>query len=54
MLDLAPGAAVISPAAAASNLTIAYVSVLTGDPEIIVIRRASGGTKIWDASDNKI
>ena len=54
MLDLAPGVAVISPVATASNLTIAYVSVLTGDPEVMVIRRASGTTKAWDASNNKI
>ena len=54
MLDLAPGDGVISPGATSSSLTAAYVSVITGDPEIIVIRRASGTTKVWDASNNKI
>jgi hypothetical protein len=54
MIDLLPGDAIISPAATTSSLTAAYVSVMTGDPEVIVIRRGSGTTKAWGASNNKI
>ena len=53
-LDLAAGDSVLSDSATTSNLTAAYVSVITGDPEVIVIRRFSGTTKAWDASNNKI
>lgn len=51
-LDTAPGDLVLSDGATTSNLSAAYVSVVTGDPEVIVIRRASGTTKAWDASSN--
>lgn len=53
-LDLTPGDAILSDSATTSSMTSAYVSVITGDPEVIVIRRASGATKAWDASNNKI
>ena len=52
ILDTAPGDVVLSDAATTSTLSAAYVSVITGDPEVIVIRRASGTTKAWDASSN--
>ena len=51
-LDTAPGDLVLSDGATTSTLSAAYVSVITGDPEVIVIRRASGITKAWDASSN--
>ncbi|NBQ52094.1 MAG: hypothetical protein EBU49_00725 [Proteobacteria bacterium] len=51
-LDTAPGDVVLSDAATTSNLSVAYVSVVTGDPEVIIIRRAAGTTKAWDASSN--
>lgn len=51
-LDTAPGDVVLSDAATTSNLSAAYVSVVTGDPEVIIIRRAAGTTKAWDASSN--
>ncbi len=53
-LDLTPGDAILSDSATTSSMTSAYVSVITGDPEVIVIRRAFGTTKAWDASNNKI
>lgn len=52
ILDTAPGDVVLSDAATTSTLSAAYVSVVTGDPEVFVIRRASGITKAWDASSN--
>ena len=52
LLDTAPGDLVLSDGATTSTLSAAYVSVITGDPEVIVIRRASGTTKAWDASSN--
>ena len=51
-LDLAAGQAIINGAAASSDLTIAHISVTTGDPEVLVIRRAQGTTKVWDVSAN--
>ena len=51
-LDTAPGDLVLSDGATTSTLSAAYVSVITGDPEVIVIRRASGVMKAWDASNN--
>ncbi|MEY4629986.1 MAG: hypothetical protein RIQ81_106 [Pseudomonadota bacterium] len=53
-LDLAAGEAVISGGAITGNLTVAYVSVITGDPEVLVIRRGSGSTKVWDVSANSL
>ena len=52
ILDTAPGDVVLSDGATTSTLSAAYVSVVTGDPEVLVIRRASGITKAWDASKN--
>lgn len=51
-LDLAAGEAMINGSAAAGSMTVAYVSVITGDPEVLVIRRASGSTRVWDVSGN--
>lgn len=51
-LDLAAGQAIISAGSAAGDFTVAHISVITGDPEVLVIRRAQGATKIWDVSAN--
>ncbi len=51
-LDTLPGNIVMSDAGTTSNMSAAYVSVITGDPEVLVVRRASGTTKAWDASSN--
>ncbi len=53
-LDLTAGQPTINGAAATGTLTVAYVSIATGDPEVLVIRRAQGSTKVWDISANSL
>lgn len=53
-LDTTPGESVLSADSTATDLTLAYVSVVTGDPEIVVIRKTAGTTKVWNVSANPV
>lgn len=53
-LDTAPGESALSANATTTNMTLAYVSIVTGDPEIVVIRRNSGNTRVWNVSANPV